>query len=59
MAVQRKRFVLGQDVDVAKIGVNAVRKSDIDDAVLTRKRHGRLGAIAGEGEESFAGTTGK
>ncbi len=59
MAVEGERLVLGEDVDVAKIGVNAVGEGDVDDAVLAGKRYGRLGAIAGEGEESLAGTTGK
>ena len=59
VAVERERLVLGEDVDVAQVGVDAVGEGDVDDAVLAGEGHGRLGAIAGEGEEPFAGTTGK
>jgi len=59
MAVEGERFVLGEDVDVAEVGVDAVGESDVDDAVLAGEGYGRLGAIAGEWEEAVAGTTGK
>ncbi len=59
VAVEGERLVLGEDVDVAEVGVDAVGESDVDDAVLAGEGYGRLGAIAGEGEEPFAGTTGK
>ena len=59
VAVERERLVLGEDVDVAEVGVDAVGEGDVDDAVLAGEGNGRLGAIAGEGEEAFAGTTGK
>jgi hypothetical protein len=44
---------------VPEVGVDAVGEGDVDDAILAGKGHGRFGAIAGEGEEPFAGTTGK
>jgi hypothetical protein len=44
---------------MAEIGVDAFGESDVDDAVLAGEGDGWLGAIAGEGEEPFAGTTGK
>jgi hypothetical protein len=59
VTIERESFVLGEDVDVAKVGVDAVREGDVDDAVLAGEGDGRLCAIAGKGEESFAGTTGK
>ncbi len=59
VAVERERLVLGEDVDVAQVGVDAVGEGDVDDAVLAGEGDGRLGAIAGQGEEPFAGTTGK
>ena len=59
VAVERERLVLGEDVDVAQVGVDAVGEGDVDDAVLAGEGDGGLGAIAGEGEEPFAGTTGK
>src|SRR5207248_4923829 len=33
MAVQGKRLVLGQDVDPAQVGVDAIGERDVDDAV--------------------------
>ena len=45
--VQRERLVLGQDVHMPQVGVDAVRKCDVDNAVLPCERNGRLGAIAG------------
>ena len=59
VAVEREGLVLGEDVDVAQVGVDAVGEGDVDDAVLAGEGNGRLGAIAGQGKESFAGTTGK
>ena len=48
VAVQRQRFVLGEDVNPAKIRVDAVRKGDVDDAVNAAEGHGGLGAVASE-----------
>ena len=59
VAIERERLVLGEDVDVAQVGVDAVGEGDVDDAVLAGERNGRLGAVAGEGEEPFAGATGE
>ncbi len=59
VAVERERLVLGEDVDVAQVGVDAVGEGDVDDAVLAGEGDGGFGAIAGEGKEPFAGTTGK
>ena len=55
--VQRERLVLGQDVNVAQVGVDAVGEGDVDDAVLAGEGHGRLGAVAGQGKEPFASAT--
>ncbi len=57
VAIQRERLVLGEDVDVAQVGVDAVGKSDVDNAVLTGERDGGLGAIASEREKSFTSST--
>ena len=59
VAVERERLVLGEDVDVTQIGVDAVGKGDVDNAVLPGEGNGGLGAIAREGEEPFAGATGQ
>src|ERR1700761_2443917 len=56
---EREGLVLGQDIDVAKVRVDAVGEGDVDDAVLAGEGDGRLGAIAGEGEEPFASAAGK
>jgi hypothetical protein len=59
MAVERERFVLGEDVDMAQVGVDAVGERDVDDAVVPAKRDCGLGTIAGERKESFSGSSGK
>ena len=47
VAVQRQRLVLGENVDAAQIGVEAVGESDIDDAIHSAEGDGGLGAVAG------------
>ena len=54
VAIERESFVLGEDVNAAEIGVDAVGKGDIDDAVLPAKRNGWFGAVAREREKAFA-----
>ena len=54
VAVERERLVLGEDVDVAQVGVDAVRQRDVDDAVLPGEGDGGLGAIACEGKQALA-----
>jgi hypothetical protein len=51
---QGMRFVLGQNVDSADPGVDAVRQCEIDDAVDAAEGDGWLCAVAGEGVEAFA-----
>ena len=53
MAVERERLVLGEDVDAAQAGVDAVGESDVDDAVMAAKGHGGFGTVAGERKEPF------
>ena len=59
MPIQRESFVLREDVDMSEIGVDAVGEGDVDDAVLASEGDCRLGAIAGQREEAFTGTTGE
>ncbi len=59
VAVEREGFVLGEDVDVAEVGVDAVGEGDVDDAVLAGKWDSGLGAVAGERKEPLPSTTGK
>jgi hypothetical protein len=59
VAVERKRFVLSEDVDAAEVGVEAVGESDIDDAVHASEGDGRLGAVASERIKAFSSAAGK
>ena len=59
MAVEGERLVLGEDVDVTQVGVDAVGQGDVDDAVLTCKGDGGLGSIASEWKKPLARTTGE
>jgi len=52
-------LVLGEDENAAEIRIDAVREGDVDDAIESAKRHGRLGAIASERPEAFALAPGK
>ena len=56
VAIERERLVLGEDVDLAQVGVDAVGERDVDDAVVAAKGNRGLGAIARKGEEPFAGS---
>ncbi len=53
--VERECLVLGEDVDLAQAGVDAVGEGDVDDAVMTAKGDGRFGAIASEWKEALPG----
>jgi len=57
LAIERKRLVLGQDINAAQSGVDAVGKRDVDDAVDAAKGDGRLGAVAGQRIEAFASSS--
>jgi hypothetical protein len=59
VAVQRERFVLGEDVDAAQVRVEAVGESDIDDAVHSTKGNGGLGAVACKRIKALAGAAGE
>ena len=59
MAVEREGLVLGEDVDVAKLGVDAVGEGEVDNAVLAGEGYGGLGAVAGKGEKTLASSTGE
>jgi hypothetical protein len=48
---------LRQDINPPQIGVQAVGKGDIDDAINAAEGDCRLGTIASEGIESLAGTS--
>ena len=58
MPVQRQRLVLGEDVDPAQVGVDAVGKRDVDDAVDAAEGDGRLGAVASQRIEPLARASG-
>jgi hypothetical protein len=52
--VQRQRLVLGQDINLAQPGVDAVGERDVDDAVMPAKRHCRFGPIAREWKQPLS-----
>ena len=54
VAVQRQRFVLRENVDAAQIGVQAIGKRDVDDAVNAAEGDGRLGPVASERIEALS-----
>src|ERR1700686_2628238 len=57
MAAGTEGFVLGKDEDAAQVGIYAIRKSDINDAVETTEGNGGLGPIPREGPKPFTLTT--
>jgi hypothetical protein len=44
--VERERLVLGKDVNAPQVGVQAIGKRDVDDAVDTAERNCGLGPVA-------------
>jgi len=54
VAVQTQCLVLSEDEDAAEIGVDAVGKCDVDDAIESAAGNGGLGTVASEGPEAFA-----
>ena len=52
--IERVGFVLDQDGDFAKPGVETVAEREIDNAILSTKGHRRLGAMFGERLKPFA-----
>src|SRR5581483_11508563 len=54
VAVQRKRFVLGENVNLAQVGVDAIGKSYINDAIDPTEGHSRSGAVAGKRIKPFS-----
>ena len=59
VVVKRARVVLRQDEDVVDLGVDAVRKREVDDPVLARERDGGLGADRGQDRQPLPFPTGK
>ena len=59
VAVQAERFVLGEDENAAQVGVDAVGKRDVNDAVKRAEGHRGLGAVARERPKAFPLASGK
>ena len=59
MPREAEGFVLRKDKHAAQAGIDAVGKSDVDDAVESTERDRGLCAIARQGPQAFALTTGK
>ena len=56
---QIERFVLREDKNTAHIGVDAVGKSEVDNAIRAAERDGGLSHIARQGIEPFARAAGE
>jgi hypothetical protein len=48
-----------QHDNLPKPGIDEIRQGEIDQAVITTKRHGRFCAVCGEWHEALAFSTGK
>jgi hypothetical protein len=57
VAIETKGFVLSKDENATERRVDAIRESDINDAVKSAEGDGRLGAVSGERPETFALST--
>ena len=55
--MQRRAVELREQEDALEAGVEAVADRDIDDAVLARERHGRLGSVLRQRIKSRAGAS--
>lgn len=55
VTVEGQGLVLGEDVDAAKIRIEAVGEGNVDDAIDAAEGHGGLGAIASERIEALSG----
>jgi len=54
VAVQAEGFVLSEYENAAEIRIDAIGERDVDDAIESAKRNGRLGAVASQGPQPFA-----
>ena len=59
MAIEAERLVLRKNENAAQIGVDAIGKRDVNDAVESAEGHGRFGAIARQRPQTFALTAGE
>ena len=50
VAVERERLILRKNVDLAQVGVDAVRERDVDDAIVPAEGHSGFGPISCERE---------
>jgi hypothetical protein len=53
VAIEAEGFVLSEDKNAVERRVDAIRESDINDAVKSAEGDGRLGTISGERPETF------
>ena len=54
VARKAEGFILRENEDAMETGVDAIGKRDVNDAIESAERDGRLGAIASEGPEPLA-----
>src|SRR5207302_8120397 len=53
VTVQRERLILGEDINLAQVGIDAIGEGYIDDAVRSAKGDCRLGTITSQGIETL------
>jgi len=54
VAIEAEGLVLSEDKNTAERRIDAIRESDIDDAIQSAKGDSGLGTVSGERPESFA-----
>src|SRR6185437_16160559 len=59
VAIKRERFILRENVDLAQVGIHAVGKGDVNNAVNAAEGDGGLGTIASKGIKPFSGPSGE
>ena len=59
VTIERESLVLGKDVNATKIGINAIGKRDVDDAIDSAERDCRFGAITSKRVQPFPRSSGQ
>jgi len=57
MTIERERLVLGENIDFAQVGIDAIGERDVNDPVDSAKGDGGLCAIAGKRVKPLTCTT--
>ena len=57
--IEQQRLVLGEDTDRVDIGVDAVGQREVDNTILSSKRHCGLGELIGQRVETRTAAAGQ